>query len=117
MLNVHSLSRRAKAIRAFIIGAFAFGRGSFDYDRHRVICLLLVATLPRLIGCSQAHPKPLRSQVARDNPVVGRPPPAINEPPSKSDRVISIHALDNKYHGSTAILPDNRLDHQKGSHD
>ncbi len=38
-------------------------------------------------------------------------------PAAKSDRVITIQALDNEYHGSTAIRPDNRLDYQKGSHD
>lgn len=79
--------------------------------------LLIIPALVTLISCSQTPAKPVRLPIARETPVGGNPVPQINTPPAKSDRVISIHAIDTEYHGSTAILPDNRLDHQKGSHD
>lgn len=79
--------------------------------------LLFIPALVTLISCSQAPAKPVRLPITRESPVGGNPALQVNTPPAKSDRVISIHAIDTEYHGSTAILPDNRLDHQKGSHD
>jgi len=118
MLNVDGPSPRAQALRGSCRnGNFAIGWRAHDHCRPRVNGLLVLATLSSLLGCSQVPSKPVRSPVTRDSPVAGSPPPTSNSPPVKSDRVISIHALDTEYHGSTAILPDNRLDHQKGSHD
>jgi hypothetical protein len=79
--------------------------------------LLIIPALVTLVSCSQTPAKPVRLPIARESPVGGNSVPQINTPPAKSDRVISIHAIDTEYHGSTAVLPDNRLDHQKGSHD
>lgn len=118
MLNTDSPSHRAQALRrACLKGNFAVGWRSLDQRRPRFNCFLVLAALSNLYGCGQVPSKPVRSPVSRDSPVASSPAPTINSSPVKSDRVISIHAIDTEYHGSTAILPDNRLDHQRGSHD
>lgn len=118
MLNPDSPSQSAKALRAVCVNEnFAVEWQTLNQYRLRVNCFLVLATLSSLLGCGQIPSKPVRSPAARDSPVTGSLPPTSNSPPIKSDRVISIHGIDTEYHGSTAILPDNRLDHQKGSHD
>ncbi len=81
------------------------------------LLLLLLVALANLAGCSRTPAKPIRPQLAPHRSAAVSPSPATSVPPVKSDRVITIHALDNEYHSTTAILRDNRLDHQKGSHD
>jgi hypothetical protein len=78
---------------------------------------LILLTLASLVSCSRTRSKPARTQSAPPMPVAVSPSPVTSIPPPKSNRVITIHALDNEYRGSTSILPDNGLDHQKGSHD
>ncbi|MFO1045218.1 MAG: hypothetical protein U0941_25865 [Planctomycetaceae bacterium] len=118
MLNVDGPSHRAQALRgACLKGNFAVGWRSLGEYRPRFICFLVLAALSNLYGCGQVPSKPVRSSVPRDSPVASSLPPTINPPHAKSDRVISVHGVDTEYHGATAILPDNRLDHQKGSHD
>lgn len=118
MLNVDCPSSGAQRPRGFCRNEnLAIGWRSLDQYRPRVICVLVLATLSYLLGCGQVNSRPLRSPVARDSPVAGNPTRKPNIPPAKSDRVISIRGLDTEYHGSSAILPDNRLDYQKGSHD
>lgn len=86
-------------------------------DINRPLPLLVLVTLASPVSCSRIPPKPAPTPAAPHRPVAVIPSPATSVPPTKSDRVITIHALDNEYHSSTAILPDNRLDHQKGSRD
>ncbi|MFO1045854.1 MAG: hypothetical protein U0941_29070 [Planctomycetaceae bacterium] len=118
MLNVDCPSSRTQGPKGVCLdGHPAIGWRSLDQYRPHLICVMVMATLSCLLGCGQVHSRPVRSPVARDSPVAGNPTPKPNTPPAKSDRVISIHGLDTEYHGSSAILPDNRLDHQKGSHD
>ncbi len=81
------------------------------------LLLLILLALASVVSCSHTPSKPPRPQVAPHWSAVASPSPAMSVPPRKSDRLITIHALDNEYHSTTAILRDNRLDHQKGSHD
>jgi hypothetical protein len=75
--------------------------------------LLLMAALA---GCGRFSPNPA-GPIDSLEPVAASLLPQPNRPTIKPHRVITIRALDNEYQGSTAIRPDNRLDHQKGSHD
>lgn len=96
----------------------AIGLHSIDQRRpgaHHA--LLIIPALVTLVSCRQPPSRPARSQAVADKRSATSPSPTPKGPPIKSDRVITIHAIDNQYQGSTAILPDNRLDHQKGSHD
>ena len=96
----------------------AIGLHSIDLRQpsaHRA--LLIIPALVTLVSCSQAPSRPERAQAVADKRSGTSPSPMPKVPPIKSDRVITIHAIDNEYQGSTTILPDNRLDHQKGSHD
>lgn len=79
--------------------------------------LLILWTLTNLVSCSHAPSESARPPMNSQRPVADSPSPMTNVPPAKSDRVITIHALDNEYHGSTAVLPNSRPDHQKGTHD
>ena len=118
MLNIDGPSQRAETPRVSDLnGNFAVGWRSLDQYRPKGNCYLVLATLSSLLGCGQVPSKPVCAPVALDSPVASSPAPIINPPTVKSDRVISVHGVDTEYHGSTSILPDNRLDHQKGFHD
>ncbi|MBS0207118.1 MAG: hypothetical protein JSS49_29940 [Planctomycetes bacterium] len=118
MLNVDCPSsgvQRPQGLR--LSGKTTIGWRSLDQYRPHQVCVLLLIALSCLLGCDQLHSRPVRSPDIRANSITGSPPPTINPTHAKSTRVISVHGVDTEYHGSTAILPDNRLDHQKGSHD
>ena len=63
---------------------------------------LALLTLPFLASCD-------RTSVS---PAPARPTPAA-PPPPKPQRAITFQGLDYDYRGSTAILPDDRMTHQK----
>ena len=85
-------------------------------SQAKVHVFLLIATAT-LSGCGQPSPKPIPAPLDSPKPSAASPPSKPTTPAVRSDRVITIRALDNEYQGSTAIQPDNRLDHQKGAHD
>lgn len=85
-------------------------------SQAKALVFLLIATAI-LSGCGQPSPKPIPAPLDSPKSIAARPLPKPSTPAVKSDRVITIRALDNEYEGSTAIQPDNRLDHQKDAHD
>jgi hypothetical protein len=83
-------------------------------------CLLLAfVTLPVLASCRDARSRPIVQKTTSPDFTATKTPeqPVTSPPPASPHRTITFRGLDNPYHGTTAILPDDRPVHQKEPHD